>query len=204
MNILAIAPHPDDLEIGCGGALLKYARGGASITALVMSDGALGGDVPTRRREQENAAKLLGIEELIWGGFEDGDLPSDRVVIDRIEEVMKRVNPRFMFAPYPDDTHQDHRQISNAALSAARYTRNMLFYETPTSVGFDPTTFVDIEETLAAKLEALQAHVSQVERTNIEGIDITAIARSMALFRGTQSRVKYAEGFRPVRLFINL
>ncbi len=204
MNILAIAPHPDDLEIGCGGSLLKYARGGAAITALIMSDGSLGGNQNTRKSEQAAAAELLGVRELVWGGFEDGALPGDRIVIDRIEEVIQKVRPRFLFAPSPEDTHQDHRKIARATLSAARYTRNMLFYETPTSVGFDPTTFVDIEDALAVKLQALKAHVSQVERTHIEGIDITAIARSMAMFRGTQSRVRYAEGFRPVRLFINL
>ena len=54
------------------------------------------------------------------------------------------------------------------------------------------------------KIAALESHRSQVERTHIEGLPITEIARSMAHFRGTQSRVSHAEGFQAVRLFINL
>jgi LmbE family N-acetylglucosaminyl deacetylase len=204
MNILAISPHPDDLEIGCGGTLSKYASAGAEITALILSDGGLGGVPETRCREQEEAAAILGVSRVIWGGFRDADLPGDREVIDRIEEVLQEVQPRFLFAPFGEDTHQDHRKIARSALSAARYTRNVLFYESPTSVDFHPTIFVDIAEVMETKLSALAAHSSQVERTNIEGMPIDTIARSMAHFRGTQARVRYAEGFAPVRLFINL
>lgn len=204
MNILAISPHPDDLEIGCGGTLLKYARDGAKITVLILSDGGLGGEPSQRCMEQEEAAGILGVREVIWGGFQDADLPGDREVIDRIEEVMREVKPRFLFAPFGEDTHQDHRKIARAALSAARYTSNVLFYEGPTSVDFQPTVFVDIEEVFDRKLAALAAHSSQVERTNIEGLPIDTIARSMAHYRGTQARVRQAEGFSPVRLFINV
>jgi len=204
MKILAISPHPDDLEIGCGGTLLKYARRGADITALVMSDGSLGGPVDTRREEQYEAAKVVGIERVLWTGFSDADLPGDREVIDKIEAVMRDIQPTFLFVPWGQDTHQDHRKVSSAALSATRYTRNVLHYECPTSVNFQPTIFVDIGDEFGTKIKALEAHRSQVERTHIEGLPVTEIARSMAHFRGTQSRVSHAEGFAAVRLFINL
>jgi LmbE family N-acetylglucosaminyl deacetylase len=204
MRILAISPHPDDLEIGCGGTLLKYSRRGAEITALIMTDGSLGGGVSLRRTEQDEAARIIGIQQVLWGGFQDADLPGDRLVIDRIEEVLREIEPTFLFVPYGKDTHQDHRKVSSAALSATRYARNVLFYECPTSTDFHPTIFVDVDAEIEEKIEALEAHRSQVERTHIEGLPITDIARSMAHFRGTQSRVKHAEGFLPVRLFINL
>ena len=204
MKILAISPHPDDFEIGCCGTLLKYARRGAEITALIMSDGSLGGPVGTRREEQHNSAKIVGIQHVLWAGFKDADLPSDRAVIDAIENVLREVRPTFLFVPFGQDTHQDHRLVSNAALSATRYSRNVLFYECPTSVNFHPTIFVDIGKEFDDKIETLEAHRSQVERTHIEGLPITEIARSMAQFRGTQSRVRHAEGFQAVRLFINL
>jgi len=204
MKILAISPHPDDLEIGCGGTLVKYAQRDADVTALIMTDGSIGGRAPTRRSEQNDAAGILGVKRVIWGGFTDADLPRDREVIDRIEQVIQEIQPTFLFVPFGHDTHQDHRKVSSAALSATRYSRNVLFYECPTSVEFHPTIFVDIGAEIDTKIEALQAHRSQVERTHIEGLSITEIARSMAQFRGTQSRVSHAEGFQAVRLFINL
>jgi LmbE family N-acetylglucosaminyl deacetylase len=89
-------------------------------------------------------------------------------------------------------------------MSATRYTRNVLFYEGPTTVNFHPTIFVDVGEVIDSKVAALEAHSSQVGKTNIEDLPITTIATSMANFRGTQARTGYAEGFAPVRLFINL
>jgi LmbE family N-acetylglucosaminyl deacetylase len=62
----------------------------------------------------------------------------------------------------------------------------------------------DISESLDKKIKALEAHASQVMKTNIEDLSITQIARSSANFRGIQGRVKYAEGFTPLRLFINI
>ena len=118
--------------------------------------------------------------------------------------MVRELNPTFLFVPNGQDTHQDHRKVSTAALSATRHCRNVLFYECPTSVAFHPTIFVDIGNEIDLKIAALEAHRSQVERTNIEGLSITEIARSMAHFRGTQARVKHAEGFQAVRLFINL
>jgi LmbE family N-acetylglucosaminyl deacetylase len=202
--ILAIAPHPDDLEIGCGGTLIKYGRGGADITALIMTDARFGGHAGMRKTEQKDAAGILGVRRVIWGGFSDADLPGDREVIDRIEAVILEHKPTFLFVPYGEDTHQDHRKISSAALSASRYSRNVLFYECPASVKFHPTIFVDISSKIDTKLNALKAHRSQVDRTNIHGLSITEIAQAMAHFPGTQSRVSHAEGFQAVRLFINI
>ena len=118
--------------------------------------------------------------------------------------MLKIVKPEFIFVNYFDDTHQDHLHLTQATLSATRYIRNVLFYEVPTTQNFIPNVFVDIESTLKDKIAALQAHDSQVSRTNIEGLPITEIAKSSANFRGTQGRVKYAEGFISVRLFINI
>jgi hypothetical protein len=63
---------------------------------------------------------------------------------------------------------------------------------------------VDIEQALERKIQSLEAHASQVGKTNIEGITIVDLVRSSAHFRGIQGRVKNAEGFLPLRLFINI
>jgi len=204
MNILALSAHPDDLEIGCGGTLLKYAKAGHRVYLMVLTDGSRGGDAAARRTEQLASGKILGAQEVFWGGYHDTELPVSRDAIQQIEDVVKKVYPAFIFVNYTDDTHQDHRHLASCTLTATRYTRNVLFYETPTTQNFSPTVYVDIDGLLEDKVRALQAHASQVEKTNIESLSILEVARASAHFRGLQGRVRSAEAFVPLRLFINV
>ncbi len=204
MRILAIGAHPDDIEFGCGGTLIKYARQGHEVFLLVMSDGGGGGDSGIRRREQEASAQFLRASKMFWGGYPDTAIPLDRALIQRLESVIHEINPDFIFVHYHDDTHQDHRHLATSTITATRYTRNVLFYEGPTSQNFSPNVFVDIDSVLEDKIASLQAHASQVSKTNIEGLTIVDIARSSAHFRGIQGRVRNAEGFAPLRVFINI
>ena len=168
MNILAIGAHPDDVEFGCGGTLIKYARKGAHVDLLVLTDGSRGGSAQVRRREQKRAAAVLGARGIHWGGYHDTLLPSGRRLIDRMERVIRKVAPDFIFVNFPKDTHQDHRQVARAAISATRYARNVLFYEGPTTVNFSPTVFIDVAEEIDQKIRALRTHRSQITRTRIE------------------------------------
>ncbi len=204
MNILAIGAHPDDVEFGCGGTLIKYARKGAHIDLLILTDGSRGGSALVRRREQKRAAAVLGAQGIHWGGYHDTLLPSGRRLIDRMERVIHKVTPDFIFVNFPEDTHQDHRQVARAAISATRYARNVLFYEGPTTVNFSPTVFIDVADEIDQKIRALRTHKSQITRTRIEATPICEIAEASAHFRGVQGRVRWAEGFSPLRLFINI
>jgi LmbE family N-acetylglucosaminyl deacetylase len=204
MRILAIGAHPDDIEFGCGGSLVKYARQGHEICLLVMTDGSGGGDGQERRREQEDAARILCASELHWGEYPDTAIPLDRDSIQRVERFIDKTKPDFIFVHFGDDTHQDHRHLSVATVTATRYTRNVLFYEGPTTQNFSPNVFVDIDRVLDVKIAALQTHASQVTKTNIEDLNVVDIARSSAHFRGIQGRVKNAEAFVPLRLLINV
>lgn len=204
MNILAIGAHPDDIEIGCGGSLIKYAQHGHQIHLMVVTRGEQGGKRNIRRREQEAAARMLGAKRIFWGTYEDTRVGVDRKLIQNIEKVIAEVNPLFIFVHYGDDTHQDHRHLATCTVTATRYTRNVLFYEGPTTQNFTPTVFVNIDSVLERKLDALKAHASQVMKTNIKGVSIIDIARSSAHFRGIQGRARNAEGFMPLRLFINI
>lgn len=204
MNILAIGSHPDDIEFGCGGMLIKYARKGHQVYLLVMTEGSQGGDPGVRRAEQERAAAILGARKVLWGDYRDTEIPTGRPLIQRLEEVVRTAAPDFIFIHYHDDTHQDHRHLASATFSATRYTRNVLCYEGPTTQNFTPSVYVDIERVLEDKIAALRAHESQVMKTNIESLSILDLARSSALFRGIQGRVRNAEAFSPVRLFINV
>jgi len=204
VNILAIGAHPDDIEFGCGGALIKYTQKSHRLFLLVMTGGGLGGSSSVRTEEQEASGKILGAEKIYWGGYDDSHLIVDVGLIGKIEAVISETKPDFIFCNFPDDTHQDHRHLAQAIMSATRYIRNVLFYEGPTTQNFNPQVFVDISDTLDRKVEALQAHHSQVMKTNIEDLSIVEVARSSANFRGIQGRVKYAEAFQSLRLFINI
>ena len=204
INILAIGAHPDDIEFGCGGALIKYTRKGHRLFLMIVTGGGLGGPAETRMAEQKASQAILGAEDIFWGGCEDTHIAVEVELIKKIETVLATVKPEFIFCNFPDDTHQDHRHLAQAIMSATRYVRNVLFYEGPTTQNFNPQVYVDIADTLEAKLGALRAHRSQVMKTNIEDLSIIEVARSCANFRGIQGRVKYAEAFHSLRLFINI
>jgi LmbE family N-acetylglucosaminyl deacetylase len=204
MNILAIGAHPDDIEYGCAGTLMKYADRGHHIFLLVLTGGQEGGSKEIRQQEQEAAAEVMKVQKVFWGDYHDTQLPLNKQLIEKIEEVLVEVKPDLILVNYGDDTHQDHRILTQATMSATRYVRNVLFFEVPTTQNFNPQVFVDISDTLDRKFRVLEAHASQVMKTNIEDMYILELARANATFRGIQGRVKFAEAFAPLRLFINI
>jgi LmbE family N-acetylglucosaminyl deacetylase len=202
MKILGIGAHPDDLEFGCGGTFCRLAAAGHKVHLLVITGGGVGGDAGLRAAEQAHAAALLGAK-LHWGGFNDTALTAGRELISAVEKVVGAVSPDLVFAHHGADTHQDHRAVSAAAETAARYSRNLLFYEGPTTLDFNPGVFVDIGGALKQKNALLRCHRSQVNKTRVKNLSIIESARSAAVFRGYQDRVKYAEAFVPRRLLLD-
>ena len=79
-----------------------------------------------------------------------------------------------------------------------------LFFEVPSTQRFTPNCYTNIEKVLYRKLACLEAHRSQVAKTNIEDLTILELAVSCANFRGIQARVKYAEAFQSVRLLLDI
>ena len=67
MNILALGAHPDDIEYGCGGTFLKYAKRGENIYFMVLTKGEFGAEPELRVKEQEEAMELLGVKKIFWG-----------------------------------------------------------------------------------------------------------------------------------------
>ena len=204
MKILAIGAHPDDIEYGCGGTLIKYARRGHDTSLLILTDGGRGGDPAERRKEQEEAARVIGARQIFWGGYQDTELSIERDLVQKVEGILHLVRPDRILVHFGDDTHQDHRHLSTSVVTASRYTRDILFYEGPTTSNFSPSVFVDVDGVLERKLEALAAHASQVAKTGVESLSILDLARAAAHFRGIQGRARNAEGFVPLRLFLNV
>jgi LmbE family N-acetylglucosaminyl deacetylase len=169
---------------------------------MVITDGSAGGDPAVRRREQTEAAQILGAQDVYFGDYPDTSFECHRESIMKIESVVGEVGPDVVYTHFGEDTHQDHRQIARAVVPAARSVRDLLFFEGLSSQQFLPTVFVDIGTVIHQKLGALEAHASQVSKTNIQAMTIVDIAQSAAHFRGIQGRVTYAEGFVPLRHFI--
>jgi len=199
MNILAIGAHPDDIEYGCGGTLLKYSRKGENIYLLVMTKGESGGEPAIREKEQEKAGKILKAVKIFWGGFEDTRLLVEKSVISFIDKVIYEVNPDEAYVNYFDDTHQDHRALAQAVMASTRYVKRVFFYEDYTSSNFEPDIFVDIADVLEEKVKLLGAHQSQINKSYPTGLDTIESIRAIANYRGFQGKVKYAEGFKACR-----
>jgi LmbE family N-acetylglucosaminyl deacetylase len=123
MKILAIGAHPDDIEIGCAGSLLKYAGSGHDVYLFVMTPGEMGGEAEIRKKEQARSAEIMNVRDLFWGEYNDTKLTTHLSMISDIEAVVKKIKPDFVFVNYKEDTHQDHRVLSRAAVSATRYVK---------------------------------------------------------------------------------
>jgi hypothetical protein len=125
MRILAIGAHPDDIEFGCGGALLKYARQGHEVFLLVMHGGKGEGQTAGRARK---AGRILRIAKLFWGEYGDTAIPLDRESIQRVERIIRQIGPDFIFVHHRDDTHQTIA-ICRSPPSPRHATRGTLFFE---------------------------------------------------------------------------
>jgi LmbE family N-acetylglucosaminyl deacetylase len=198
--------HPDDIEFGCGATLLRFSRAGHEVFLYIATYGELGGDPKMRKREQEAAADFLGVRKIIWGEYQDCRLPMISELVSGIEGIIRDIAPDYIFVHHMEDTHQDHRFLASAATSATRYIPNFLFYEGPTTVNFSPNVYVDADGIVEDKLMLLRNHASQISKVNINmpELSILDIASSTASFRGIQGRMKFAEGFKSLRLFINI
>lgn len=199
MRILALGAHPDDIEYGCGGTFLKFARRGEEIYFMVLTKGEFGGDAEVRQKEQEEAMKFMGVKKIFWAGYKDTELPNERIIISDIDRVISEINPNEVYVNYIDDIHQDHRTLAECTLAATRYVRRVFFYEDYTSVKFEPDIFVDIGDVLEKKQKLIQIYSSQVVKTYPTKLDMIESVRATANFRGFQGKVKYAEGFKAFR-----
>lgn len=206
MKVLAIGAHPDDVEIGCGGALAMHAKNNEEVLIVTMTAGERGGNgdpddlALTRRKEAEVAAGILGATYKCLG-FPDTELERHPDAMDRLEQLVREFKPDRAYIPFYNDTHQDHRTTSYFAQSATRNVKQVLMYEGPTSYNnFTASFWVDISGTIEKKKSALAAHESQGAK---ESLKIRAL-EGLNAYRGYQSHVDYAEGFHTFRFIENI
>ncbi|MGY1689258.1 PIG-L deacetylase family protein [Geodermatophilus sp. SYSU D01105] len=204
LSVLAIGAHPDDIELGCGGALLAHVAAGHQVTMLVVTGGENGpGDGARgagRHAEQERAAALIGAQ-LVWGGLRDCEVVPDSATVRLVEQVIRATRADLVYVHAPEDSHQDHRAVAAATQGAARRLSRVLHYQSPSTLSFTPTVYVDVTAHLTGKVAALATHVSQVEQSAmVEPDAVVASARHW----GAQARIGYAEAFQPTRMVLDL
>ncbi|MCP3427094.1 PIG-L family deacetylase [Rothia sp. AR01] len=198
-RVLAIGAHPDDVEIGCAGALLEHRGRGDAVTVLTLSRGSVGGDRTARAGESRAAASMLGARLLL------GDLPDTRIeagieTIRLIEAVVADVDPSTVYVHSAHDGHQDHRAVHTATLSATRRVPNVYAYQSPSATNdYSPTRFIPVDAVMSRKIEVLHAFASQSERSYLEPELVVAGARYWA--RHLAPRARYAEPFEVIRSF---
>ena len=199
-SVLAVGAHPDDIELGCGGTLLAHTSAGDTVTMLVMTGGENGPGVSRRREEQSVASTALGAR-LRWGGLQDCMLTPDAATVALVEALLEETAADLIYVHAPEDSHQDHRAVAAATLSAARRHPRVLHYQSPSTLTFNPTVYVDVTSHLTGKLTALRSHASQVELSAmVEPDAVVASARHW----GAQARIGYAEAFAPTRMVLDL
>lgn len=219
MNVLAIGCHPDDLEISCGGTLAKLSKQGHKVFMCRVANGNLGHRVikpdelkRIRQNEAENAAKALGCEPLIVDVDDLFVHSHDEEAQDRLIDIIRYSKPDFIITHNYQDYMRDHMQTSDMAFSASfaaglsnritnnRFIENIppIFYmDTLAGMGFTPTEYVDISDTIDQKLESLSCHKTQIDwMREHDKIDFLDFVKTCNKYRGLQCGVTYAEAFR--------
>jgi LmbE family N-acetylglucosaminyl deacetylase len=186
--VLVVAAHPDDEVLGCGGTIARVARAGRPVAVAILGEGVTSrtpqrdpvdpGAVAALRVCSRQAANVLGVRELCHFNLPDNRFDTVPLlnIVKLVEEVVARVRPTVVCTHDAGDLNIDHVLVHRAVLTATRPTgacpvRSVLTCEVPSATdwsfqqfppAFRPTVFVDIAETLEAKIQALQQYDREV------------------------------------------
>lgn len=226
-RILVVVAHPDDAEFGCGGTVARWADEGKEVVYCLLTSGNRGSDDPAmtperlasvREAEQRAAARSLGVQDVVFLGYADGEVEDTREARRDVVREVRRVRPDRIVTqnPFPSlnpySGHRDHRHAGRLALDAVYpYARDRMHFPELLAQGFlphkvrevylmghaEPDVVVDITGTMARKLDALRCHASQVGR-DFAGVEGRVRERAAEL--GKPHGYTYAEAFRLIEL----
>ena len=220
-RVMGVAAHPDDLEWYAGATMAKLAREGAEIIYVICTDGDKGSYDPNtdanqlaaqRRIEQERAAASLGIAQVIFLGYRDGELEPNADLRRQLATLYRKHRPELLltFDPWKRyELHPDHLAAGRAALDARLAAKMPLFYSDLRTQGIEawaipelwlfnadtPNYFVDVSTMLTAQLDALAQHRSQ---TTVWDDAARAFIQNTAREHGKSIGVEYAQVFRRI------
>ena len=206
-NVLFIGAHPDDIELGCWGALRYHLKKGDNIYAMVFSRGEQGADLAKEDRYgvSKKAYTAFGIkkENISLIDIPDTRFPDYKErIFKAIEKTCVEASITKVFTHTNKEYHQDHITLHEETLRAARNVQNIISYESNahTFPTFSPNYFIDITKYIDSKVSIITKHISQSEKKYCEAENI----KSLAKFRGYQSRTaKYSEGFEIIRMAVS-
>jgi len=219
--VLAVYAHPDDADVGCGGTLARWAKGGTAVHLIVCTDGGKGTSDPgvqpkklaaERAAELEASSALIGVTSVDNLGFRDGELTDSeefcRTLVARVRELRPDVvcghDPSAIFFGQEYFNHRDHRITGLALLDAVAPAAALPHYfpdaGPPHQVStvllsgtLEPDDWVDVSDTIETKAAAVECHRSQFAGQS--GWAGEAV-RQRAAEEGRRAGVAYAEGFR--------
>jgi LmbE family N-acetylglucosaminyl deacetylase len=207
VNVLVVAPHPDDESIGCGGIVRAHARRGDRVHVAYLTSGERGITRPTREeawrvREGEAlaAAEVLGVASHTFLRLPDYGLSECTGTLARLlASIVAAEEPRLILAPHADEAHPDHRGALTATMCAlASHDRAVpvLLYEVWTPLAtYDHVE--DVSAVMPTKLRAVRCHTSQ-----LQGFRYDTAVRGLNRYRGVMAgRCAYAEVFRLVATY---
>lgn len=168
---LFVGAHPDDVEINAGGLISRLVEEQHQVwTCTLASETALNGE---RKQESIQAQKRLGVPygHVHWGLGHDTRLADDQSqVISRLDTLIKKIKPDWLFTHFHADTHQDHHATYRIAMAAGRTIPNVALFKPVypsgrTDTPFQPTLVMRLEDRhIDAKLEALREFRSQEQK----------------------------------------
>jgi len=182
-HAVAFGPHPDDVELFCGGTVARLVRLGYRAAIVDLSEGELSsrGTMETRRAEAKAAARALGVQHRVNVGLADGGLGDTESNRKRVIEVVRELRPRLVLLPHTEDRHPDHEQaalmIRSALFQAGlekvdtgqqpHRVEGMLSYMCHHP--FEPSLIVDISADQQAKEQAIACYRTQFATAGLTG-----------------------------------
>lgn len=202
-SILFVGAHPDDIELGCLGTIMKYTEGKKKVFCLIASDGEVGN--PNGADRKNESIKALGgagvnVEDIIFLHQPDTMLSThERVIFGAVEKLCKEKGIDRIYTHTDKDRHQDHRTVYNVVLGASRAVPDLITFESNSSTlpTFSPNYYINIGPFIKKKVKLLAHHASQADKQYMAVSSITAQARN----HGEHSKnFSYAEAFEVVRI----
>lgn len=180
VDVLAFGPHPDDVEIFCGGTVIRLGELGHSVGLVDLSHGELAthGSVEERAREAEAASKILGVRFRENLGLPDGGIdPSSHEQLVKVVEALRRHRPELVLAPWVEERHPDHTAAGELLTKAVFFSalrkfetgserfapRQLLYYQLRHQM--TPSFIVDTSEAAERKRQAIACYGSQLAKT---------------------------------------
>jgi LmbE family N-acetylglucosaminyl deacetylase len=205
-RVLILAPHTDDGELGAGGTIAKMLESGCEVfyAAFSTAEESLPQGFPKNQLEIEvkEATKKLGIpsKNLIIFKYQVRKLNYARQeILEELIQLRPKIRPDIVFLPSSKDIHQDHLTIMNEGIRAFKQCTIFGYELIWNNLSFSTDCFIEItEKQLQKKIDALQKYKTQEGRPYMNPDFI----RSLAVVRGTQIGMPFAEAFELIRLIL--